>query len=188
MWLGDTSRTEREPVCRRRTRISVTVRSRAERVRAATPPRPAAAILQVAVVPAATTEADEAGQGTNAPADSRDSEKNDDDGSSSTVRESGQNQHSGKCLARVLSAKAKQSSRYDDCFTRERRGGDSNPRYLAVRWFSRPVHSATLAPLQVLQAKGVTDFRYGHSGGVATPDACGSDCSWRASQSNGWRL
>ena len=29
-----------------------------------------------------------------------------------------------------------------------RRGGDSNPRYLAVRRFSRPVHSATLPPLR----------------------------------------
>jgi hypothetical protein len=31
---------------------------------------------------------------------------------------------------------------------RRRRGGDSNPRYLAVRRFSRPVHSATLPPLR----------------------------------------
>jgi hypothetical protein len=30
----------------------------------------------------------------------------------------------------------------------KRRGGDSNSRYLAVRWFSRPVHSATLPPLR----------------------------------------
>jgi hypothetical protein len=30
----------------------------------------------------------------------------------------------------------------------KRRGGDSNPRYLAVRRFSRPVHSATLPPLR----------------------------------------
>ena len=28
-----------------------------------------------------------------------------------------------------------------------RRGRDSNPRYLSVRWFSRPVHSTTLPPL-----------------------------------------
>ena len=32
------------------------------------------------------------------------------------------------------------------CFLRRER--DSNPRYLAVRWFSRPVHSTTLPSLQ----------------------------------------
>ena len=32
-----------------------------------------------------------------------------------------------------------------------RRGGDSNPRYLAVRRFSRPVHSTTLPPLRRFQ-------------------------------------
>tara|TARA_B100000674_G_scaffold28889_1_gene20331 strand:+ start:4919 stop:5080 length:162 start_codon:yes stop_codon:yes gene_type:complete len=30
-----------------------------------------------------------------------------------------------------------------------RRERDSNPRYIAVRWFSRPVHSTTLPSLQV---------------------------------------
>jgi hypothetical protein len=29
-----------------------------------------------------------------------------------------------------------------------RRGADSNPRYLAARRFSRPVHSTTLTPLR----------------------------------------
>ena len=33
----------------------------------------------------------------------------------------------------------------------KRRGGDSNPRYLSVRRFSRPVHSAALPPLQLCQ-------------------------------------
>ena len=41
----------------------------------------------------------------------------------------------------------------------ERRGGDSNPRYLAVRWFSRPVHSATLPPLQVRFLQGLVTLR-----------------------------
>ncbi len=37
----------------------------------------------------------------------------------------------------------------DDAFLQRRR--DSNPRYLAVRWFSRPVHSTTLPLLFFLR-------------------------------------
>jgi hypothetical protein len=32
-----------------------------------------------------------------------------------------------------------------------RRGWDSNPRYLAVHWFSKPARSATLAPLRTIR-------------------------------------
>lgn len=31
---------------------------------------------------------------------------------------------------------------------KERRGGDSNPRWVAPHWFSRPAQSATLSPLR----------------------------------------
>jgi hypothetical protein len=59
-----------------------------------------------------------------------------------------ENQHTGKSLAHVIIANQRPPSSYDDGLWGRRRGGDSNPRYLAVRRFSRPVHSATLPPLR----------------------------------------
>ncbi len=48
----------------------------------------------------------------------------------------------------VLSHRNPHAGEHCSDFGIVRRGRDSNPRYLAARWFSRPVHSTTLPPLR----------------------------------------
>ena len=66
----------------------------------------------------------------------------------STTAEAGANHVVAYALASPGSAKAKAPHCGAFCDISWRRGGDSNPRYLAVRLISSQVHSTTLPPLR----------------------------------------